>query len=81
MCGWGAGGYPSQVWMVGGTPSQVWGRGEVPWTGLDGRGYPVPGVERTPTQVWGGGYPEQIWMVGGSNPTGYNFGQNLFCAV
>ena len=41
--------------MVGGTQFMGWG---VPQPGLNGRGYPIPGV----------GVPSQVWMVGGTQP-------------
>ena len=50
-----------------------WG---VPHPGLDGGGYPIPGVGENPIQVWmvggypiPGGYPSQVWMVRGSQGT------------
>ena len=60
-------GIPPTMWQVlamsqvrGGTPSQVWGRGVAH---PRSRGYPIPGLGGTLSQVWGypipgpGGYP------------------------
>ena len=65
------GGTPSQVWGVPclrsrrGTLSQVWG---VPH--LRFRGYPVPGLGGTPSQVWGG-TPSLVWGVPHPRSGGY----------
>ena len=52
----GVGRYHGQAWMVGVVPHPRCGG--VPWTGLDGGGYPIPGVGGVPWPgLDGGGVP------------------------